>query len=71
MFQMRLLYYEHNEEDLVVENIVINCSHYHIKNCLCLKDKTVEEIITQFVLNIVLHDVGLSWIIISKKKIKY
>ena len=68
---MRFLYYEHNEEDHVVEAIAIKCRNCHRNAGLFLKDKTVEEIITHFVLNSVLHYVGLSWIISSCKQIKY
>ena len=42
MFQMRLLYFEHNEEDNVVEAIAIKCMHCYISTGLYLKDKTVE-----------------------------
>ena len=51
MFQMRLLYPENNKEEHVVESIAIQCSNCHIKTGLNLKDRTAEEIITQFVLN--------------------
>ena len=69
MFQMHLLYHEHNED--IVEAIDIQCSNFHINTGLHLKDKTVEEIITQFLLNSVFHHVGLSLIISSNKRIKY
>ena len=42
MFQMRLLYFELNEEDNVVEAIAIKCCNFHISNGLFLKDKTVK-----------------------------
>ena len=58
MFQMRLLYHGHNE--YVLENISIQCGNCNRNTGLYLKDNTVEEIITQFVLNLVLHHVGLS-----------
>ena len=29
MFQMRLFYDKHNEEENVVENIAIKCSNFH------------------------------------------
>ena len=40
MFQMRLLYYEHIEEDNVVEAIAIKCINFHINIGLYLKDKS-------------------------------
>ena len=40
MFQMRLLYYEHIEEDNVVEDIAIKCINFHINIGLYLKDKS-------------------------------
>ena len=70
MFQMRLLYYEHNEEDNVVEAIAIKCSNCHRSTVLHLKDKTFEEMITKSVLNSLLHNVGLSWIISSNNLMK-
>ena len=70
MFQMRLLYYEHNEEDNVVEAIAIKCRNCHRSTILHLKDKTFEEMITKSVLNSLLHHVGLSWIISSKNLMK-
>ena len=70
MFHMRLSYDKQNEEDNVVENIAIKCSICHRNTGLFLKDKTVEELITILLLNIVLHHVGLSCIISSNKQIK-
>ena len=51
MFKMRLLDHEHNE--YVVEAIAIQCINCHKNTRLHLKGKTVEEIITQFLLNYV------------------
>ena len=66
---MRLLYHEYNEEENFVEAIDINSSNFHINTGLYLKNKTVQEIITQFLFNSVLHNVGLLWIISSKIKL--
>ena len=68
---MGLFYYKNNEEDNVVEAIDIKCSNCDIIAVLFLKVKTVKEIITKFVLNIVLYHVGLSWIIYANKQMKY
>ena len=68
---MCLFYYKYNEEDNVVETIYIKCSNCRRSTGLYLKDKTFQEIITQFVLNKVLYNVGLYWIISSKKQVEY
>ena len=39
MFQMRLLYYGHNEEENVVEVIPIRCRNCHTSTGLYLKDE--------------------------------
>ena len=41
MFQMSLLYHEHNED--FVKAIAIQCSNCHRNTGLHLKDKTVEK----------------------------
>ena len=69
MFQMSLLYHEHNED--VVKAIAVQCRNCHRKTGLHLKDKSVEEIITPFLLKSVLQNVGLSWITSSNKQTKY
>ena len=60
MFHMRLFYDEYNEEENVVEGIATKCSNFRRSTGVYLKDKTIQEMITQFVLNIVLNNVGLS-----------
>ena len=42
MFKIRLLYYEHNEEEHVVEAMAIKCSDFHRNTGLYSKEKTVE-----------------------------
>ena len=69
MFQMSSLLHEHNED--VVKAIDIQCSNFYRNTCLHLKDKTVEEIITTFLLKSVLQNVVLSWIISSNKQKQY
>ena len=59
MIQMCLLYYEHNEEDNFMEAIAIKCTNFQRSTGLYLKDKIVEEMFSQFVLNSVLHHVVL------------
>ena len=42
MFQIHLLYHEHDEEEHVVGDISIHCSKFHRNSGLHLNDKTVE-----------------------------
>ena len=51
---MSLLYHEKNED--VFKAIDIQCRICHRNTGLYLKDKTVKEIITPFLLNSVLHN---------------
>ena len=68
---MCLSYDNNNEEGNVVEDISIRCRNFCRSNDLYLKDKTIHEMITQFVLNAVLNNMDLSWIISSNDPIKY
>ena len=54
-----------------MESIFIKCSNCGRSTGLILKVKTVKEMSTEFVLNKKLHHVGLSWIIYSRKQMKY
>ena len=60
-----------NQEDNFVEDIDIKCGNFHRSTSLYLKDKTVQEMITIFLLNTVFNNVGLSWIISSNNQTKY
>ena len=64
MFELRLSYKEGILD--VVSLKFINCK---IETALYLKINSLvfDEIITKFVLNTILHHVGMSWIIISNK----
>ena len=66
MFELLLSYEEGNLD--VVSLRCINCKR---ETCLSLKDNLFDEIITKFVLNEILHHVGMSWIIRSNKEMKY
>ena len=68
---MHLFYYKYNEEEIVLEDVAIKCINCVRITGLFLKDKTVKEMITKFVLNTVLHHVGLFWIISLNKQMKY
>ena len=54
-----------------MEAKAIKLRNLHRSTSLHLKEKTVEEMITKFLFNSLLHHVGLSWIISSKKQMKY
>ena len=66
MFDLRLM---GDKEKLDV--ISINGIKYKKEKGLCLQNSTFEEMITQFVLNAILHHVGMSWIISSNNEMKY
>ena len=65
MFKLRLFYDKYNEEGKVEDAIAIKCSNCNKAAGLHLKDITIEEMITKFVLYESLNYVGMSWIISS------
>ena len=54
-----------------VDTISIRCINCKKETGLYLRYSTFEEIITKFVLNKILHHVGMSWIIFSNTEMKY
>ena len=60
MFQLHSFYDKNDEEGNVVYEISIRCSNFNKEAGLNLKDTPIEEIITKFVLNTILHHVGMS-----------
>ena len=68
MFEIRLSYKEG-----ILDVISLKCIKCKRETGLDLKINSFvfDEIITKFVLNAILHHVGMSWIIISNKEIKY
>ena len=66
MFELRLI----DDKDKV-DAIAIRCNHFEKETGLYFRTSTLEEMITKFVLNAILHHVGMSWIICSNKEIKY
>ena len=58
MFQMCLFHDKDNEEDNFVEAVAIKCSNFRRNADLYLKYKTVQEIITQFLLDTVFNHVS-------------
>ena len=51
--------------------IDIKCRNFNKDIGIYIKDKTIEEISNRFVLNKILHNVVMSWIIFSNNKIIY
>ena len=66
MFQLLLIDYRDK-----VEAVAIRCINCRKETGLYLRTPTLEENITKFVLDAILHHVGMSWIICSNKKMKY
>ena len=66
MFQLRL--FDDKDEAKI---IAIRCINYKKEIGLYLRNTTIEEMINKFVLNAILHHVGMSWIICSNKEMKY
>ena len=68
MFQMRLWYYKENLEENVVETIAVSCSNCGETTGLYVKNTNTNynNMITKFLFNIVLHHVGMPWIIEKK-----
>ena len=66
MFQLRL--FDDKYEVIIIAIRCINCKK---ETGLYLRNSTFEEIITKFVLNTILHHVGMSWIICSNAEMKY
>ena len=66
MFELRLI----NCGDKL-EAIAIRCINCKKGLGLYLGTSTLEEMITKFMLNAILHQLGMSWIIWSKKEMKY
>ena len=66
MFELRLNCYEEK-----LDVISIRCINCKTETGLYLKNTTFDESITKFLLNAILHHVGMSWIISSNKETKY
>ena len=63
VFNMSLWYDNENLEENVVDNIGLRCSNCGKITSLSLKNTNDKDMVTKFVLNSMLHHVGLSWII--------
>ena len=68
MFELRLSYKEG-----ILDILYLRCINCKVETGLYLKINSLvfDEIITKFVLNEILHHVGMSWIISSGKEINY
>ena len=69
MFEIRLSYKEG-----ILDIVYLKC--INCKGKICLDSKTsfswiFDEVITKFVLDVILHHVGMSWIISSNKEMEY
>ena len=65
MFQMRFWYNNEHDDQNNVENVDIGCSNCEKETSLYIKNMNTnyKDIISSFVLNAVLHHVGMSWIV--------
>ena len=64
MFEISLIY-----KKVISDVLYLNCIHFKRETGLDLKINSLvfDEIITKFVLNAILHHVGISWIIRHNK----
>ena len=66
MFKLRLI-----GDEEILDAIAIRCTSCKRETGLYIQNSTFEEMITKFVLNAILHNVGTSWIISSNEEIEY
>ena len=66
MFELRFI----DDRDRLAD-IAMRCVNCKKETGLYLRTSTLEELITKFVLNAILHHVDMSWIICSNKEMKY
>ena len=66
MFELGLIDYRNKVQAIAIR--YINCKK---ETGLYLKKITLEEMVSKFVLNAILHHVGMSWIICSNEEMKY
>ena len=66
MFQLNVI-----DEKYEVEAIATSCINGKKETGLYLRISTFEEMITKFVLNAILYNVGMSWIVCSNEKMRY
>ena len=73
MFSIRCWYNKVHDDQNKVENIAIRCSHCGKETMIYMDNINAkyQYIITSFVLNTVLHHVGMSWIIERNEQLKY
>ena len=66
MFELRLI-----DDKEKLDIISIRCINFKKETGLYLQNSKFEEMITKFILNTILHHVGMPWIISSKYEMKY
>ena len=66
MFELRLIY-----DGDKVQAVDIRCINCKKETGLYLEKSTLEENISKYVLNAMLHHVGMSWIICSNEEMRY
>ena len=69
MFEVRLFDDKEDKKERVADIIVIKCINLKKETGLYLRNSSIEEMITKFMLNTILHHVGMSWIIYSNKEL--
>ena len=70
MFQLRLFDYKEDKEGKFVDIIAIIWIICKKETGLYLRNSTIEEMITKFLLNEILHHVGMLWIICCNEETK-
>ena len=72
MFSMFVICLSFGDEDLDALSIrCVNCKRETGLDSETMFNRVYDEIVTKFVLNEMLHDVGMSWIISSNKELNY
>ena len=73
MFQIRFWYNKGQDDQNKLEHVEIRCNNCGKQNGVYMDDMNnkYKDIITSFVLNTVLHHVGISWIIETNKYLEY
>ena len=73
MFQIRCYYKQGHYDQNIVENIAIKCSNCEKEKMISMDNinTTYQDIITSFVLNIVIQHFGMLWIIFKNQHLEY
>ena len=73
MFRLHFWYDTEKVDKKMVETVAIRCNYCVKETGLSMKNmnRNYNDIITKFVFNTILHNVGVSWIIESNQQLKY